>query len=207
MAKNRIDALNDAFIKILLQENSKQYKEYIKSIRREMIDNIDNLTPSKVKSIIKGAKINIEDIALLFTIQNAILLLVSRKQPTPKQRKSLLPIIALVGLYSIKNPTRFVKKVIKINKGVGLNKQEKKAQEIIEGFKRDNAIILNDARKLARKQLDTSQLKSRVTKRMLKDFNDGLEQKKSIESIKNSLVRKYNKLSNVERLLDTELHA
>jgi hypothetical protein len=41
---------------------------------------------------------------------------------------------------------------------------------------------------------------------MIKDLNKGIEEKKSIEQIKNSLVRKYNKLSNIERALDTELH-
>ena len=204
--KSKVDQINDAFIKILGKENSKQYAEYIKSINRELIANVDNLTPAKVKSIIKGAKIDIDDIALLFIIQNAILLIVGKKVKK-KDRTALLPIIALMGLYSLKRPERFVKKLVKINKGVGLNANEKKAQAIIKGFKVDNEKVLKDARKVARKQLDTTQLKSKTSKHMVKDLNEMIKEKKSIKDIKINLVRKYNKLSNVERTLDTELHA
>ena len=207
MPKSKVDQINDAFIEILTKENAKGYTEYIKSINRELAQNVNSLTPSKVKSIIKGAKINIDDIALLFVIQNAVLLIMSRDKPTPKQRKSLLPIVALLGIYSLKKPKRFVKRLVRINKGIGLNANEKKAQAIIQGFKKDNAKILASARKIARTQLDQTRLKSKVSRRMVRDLNQGLKEKKSIEQIKNGLVRKYNKLSNVERTLDTELHA
>jgi len=207
MAKSKVDQINDAFIEILTKENSKQYVEYIKSINRELIANVDTLTPDKVKSIIKGAKFNIDDIALLFIIQNAILLVVSKKIPRKKMDKSLLPIVAVLGIYSLKRPKRFVKKLVKINKGIGLNDTEKKVQELIQGFKRDNEIVLKSARKIARKQLDISQLKSKTSRRMVRDMNQMITEKKSIATIKKSLVRRYNKLSNVERMLDTELHA
>jgi len=207
MPKNKVDQINDAFIEILAKENVKGYEEYIKSINRELIDNVESLTPEKVKSIIQNAKINIDNIALLFIIQNAVLILVGRKRPTRKERQSLLPIIALLGLYSLKKPKRFVRKLIRIEKGIGLNEREKQAQAIIEDFKRDNTKVLESARKLARKQLDTSRLKSKTSKRMIQDLNKGIAEKKSIKQIKNGLVRKYNKLSNIERALDTELHA
>lgn len=207
MAKNKIDQINDAFIEILTKETSKGYENYLKSIRREMINDIDSLTPAKVKSIIQRSKIDLNNVTLLFMIQNAVLAIVNRKKPTPKQRKSLLPIIALLGIYSLNNPKSFVKRVVKINKGIGLNANEKKAQAIINEFKRENQDTLKRARELARKQLDKSQLKSKLSKRMFEDFDRGIKEKKSIEEIKNSMTRKYNKLSNVERMLDTELHA
>jgi len=206
MAKNKIDQINDAFIAILTKEKAKGYEKYIRSIRKEMVDNVDKLTPTKVKQIIQSAKINLDDVALLFIIQNAILLIVGKKLKK-KERRSLAPIIALLALYSIKNPKKFVRKIVKISKGQKLNDREKEALSLINGFKEDNAKVLESARKLARKQLDTSQLKSRTSQRMVKDLNKGLEEKKSIAQIKNSLVRKYNKLSNIERTLDTELHA
>ncbi len=206
MAKNKVDQINDAFIKILSRENSRQYAEYIKAINREMINNIDNLTTAKVKEIIRGAKINIDDIALLFVIQNAILLIVGKKM-TKAQRLSIAPIIVLMGMYSLKRPERFVKKLVHISKGKGLSVSEKKAQAIIRGFKQDNEKVLKDARKIARQQLDTSRIKSKTSRRMIKDLNKGIADKKSITQIKSELVRKYNKLSNVERALDTELHA
>lgn len=207
MAKNKVDQINDAFIEVMTKENSKQYSQYIKSINRELIANVDKLNASKVKSIIKNAKINIDDIALLFIIQNAVLLIVGKQATTKKERKPLLPILALLSLYSLKRPKRFVEKIVKINKGIGLNDNEKKAQAIIQGFKVDNAKVLNNARKLARQQLDISRIKSKTSRNMVRDLNKGIEEKKSIESIKNGLVKKYNKLSNIERALDTELHA
>lgn len=207
MARSKVDQINDAFIKVLTKENGKQYAQYIKEINRELIANVDKLTPEKVKSIIKGAKINIDDIALLFVIQNAILIIVSKKIPRKRMDKSLLPIIAVLGIYSLKRPKRFVQKLVKINKGIGLNDNEKKAQAIIRGFKQDNEKVLKDARRVARTQLDLSRLKSKTSKRMIRDMNELLKEKKSIKEIKNNLVRKYNKLSNVERALDTELHA
>ena len=205
--KSKVDQINDAFIEILNKENSKQYVNYIKEIRTKLIDNVDDLTPEKVRSIVKGAKINIDDIALLFVIQNSILLISDKKKLSKKNKESLLPIIALMGMYSLKRPKTFVKKIVKINKGYGLNANEKKAREIIQGFKQDNEKVLKDARRIARKQLDTSQLKSKTSKRMVQDLNKGIKQKKSIRQIKNQLIRKYNNLSNVERTLDTELHA
>jgi hypothetical protein len=205
--KTKVDQINDAFIEVLSKNNSKQYEKYIREINRELINNVDSLTPDKVKSIIQGAKINIDDIALLFVMQNAILLIVSKKVPRKKLDKSLLPILVILGMYSLKRPKRFVEKLVKINKGIGLNANEKKAQEIIQVFKQDNEKVLKDARKIARKQLDTSVLKSKTSKRMVRDLNEGVKEKKSIKQIKNELVRKYNKLSNVERTLDTELHA
>jgi len=204
--KNKVDQINDAFIEILTKQNAKGYEQYIKSINKELINNVDKLTPTKVKQIISSAKINVDNIALLFIIQNAILLIIGKKI-NKKQRRSMMPIVLLLGLYSLKNPKRFVKKLLKVNKGIGLSVKEQAAHNLIKEFKLDNKTILEDARKTARKQLDTSQLKSRTSQRMVKDLNKGLGEKKSIAQIKNGLIRKYNKLSNIERTLDTELHA
>lgn len=205
--KSKVDQINDAFIEILGKENSKQYETYIREINRELINNVNGLTPDKIKAIVKDAKINIDDIALLFVIQNAILLIVGKAKVSKKNKKSLAPIVAVLAMYSLKRPKTFVKKLVKINKGIGLNANEKKAQDIIRGFKQDNEKILKDARRIARKQLDTSQLKSKTSRNMVRDLNKGISEKKSINQIKHELIRKYNKLSNVERTLDTELHA
>lgn len=206
-SKSKIDQINDAFIKVLTEENATQYVKYIKQIRTEMINDIENLTASKVKQIVKGAKINIDNIVLLFTLQSAILLVLDKSKPRKSLDTSLLPVIALVGMYSLKRPERFVRKVSKLVKGTGLNERDKKAQAIIKGFERDNAKVLKDARKIARNQLDRSILKSKTSKNMQKDLRNLIKEKKSIKEIKNTLVKKYNSLSNVERALDTELHA
>jgi hypothetical protein len=205
--QSKIDQINDAFIKILTEENALPYAKYIKAIRKEMIDNADNLTASKVKQIIKGAKINIDNIVLLFTLQSAILLVLDKSKPRKSLDTSLLPIVALIGMYSLKRPERFVRKMAKLVKGRDLNARDIKAQGIIKQFKKDNATVLKDARRIARNQLDTSILKSRTSKNIQKDLRSMIKEKKSIKEIKSNLVRKYNSLSNVERALDTELHA
>ena len=205
--KSKIDQINDAFIKVLTEENATQYVKYIKSIRKQMIDDIENLDANRVKQIIKSAEINIDNIVLLFTLQSAILLVLDKSKPKKTLDPSLFPIIALVGMYSLKRPERFVRKVSKLVKGTGLNERDKKAQAIIKGFKKDNTKVLKDARKIARNQLDRSILKSKTSKNMQKDLHNMIKEKKSIKEIKNTLVRKYNSLSNVERALDTELHA
>jgi len=204
---SKVDQINDAFIEILGKENSKQYEQYIKGIRKEMINNVNGLTADKVKSIVKGAKINIDDIALLFVIQNAVLLIVGKAKMTKETKQSLLPIVALLSLYSLRRPKTFVKKIVKINKGIGLNANEKKARGIIQGFKQSNEAVLKQARKTARTQLDLSQLKSKTSKRMVQDLNKGIADKKSIKQIKSEMTRKFNNVSNVERTLNTELHA
>ena len=205
--KSKIDQINDAFIKILTEENATQYVKYIKSIRKQMIDDIENLNANRVKQIIKSAEINIDNIVLLFTLQSAILLVLDKSKPRKSLDSSLIPIIALIGMYSLKRPERFVRKVSKLVKGKDLNDRDKKAQAIIKQFKNDNTKVLNDARQIARKQLDISILKSRTSKNMQKDLRNLIKEKKSIKEIKNTLTRKYNSLSNVERALDTELHA
>lgn len=198
-----IDEINDAFIKVLTEKHSKAYANYIKAINRELIDNIDNLTASKVSEIISRQKINIDDMVLLFAVQNAILLIIDKPQEA-KQNTNLLPIIALMGIYSITKPKVFAENVISVTKSAAQNKT---AHAIIKEFQTLNAKILASARKQARLNLDKSVIKSKVTRRMIDDLNKGLEDKQSIEDIKKSLVRKYNNLSNIDRALDTELHA
>ena len=205
--QSKIDQINDAFIKVLTEENATQYVKYIKQIRTEMINDIDKLDANRVKQIVKGAKINIDNIVLLFTLQSAILLVLDKSKPRKSLDTSLFPIIALIGMYSLKRPERFVRKVSKLVQGKDLNERDKKAQGIIKQFKSDNAKVLQDARKIARNQLDRSILKSRTSKNMQKDLRNLIKEKKSIKEIKNTLVKKYNSLSNVERALDTELHA
>ena len=142
----------------------------------------------------------------MFLIQNAILLIVGRKV-NKKQRDELTPVIVLLGMYSIKRPERFVKKLVKINKGVGLNAREQEASAILKEYKVDNQSMLNKAKKRIKIELDKSMRKSKISKRMIQDLKEGLAENKSAASIKRSLKRKYNKLTNIERTLDTELHA
>jgi len=204
--KSKIDQINDAFISILAKENAKGYEKYIKAINREMIDNIETLDAAKVKSILKNAEINVEDIALLFLLQNAILLIVG-KRVNKKQKEDLSGVILLLGMYSIKRPERFVKKMVKINKGIKLNPREQEARVILDKYRVDNKPMLNKAKKRIKIELDKSIKKSKISKRMIRDLKQGLAENKSAAGIKRSMVRKYNNIKNIERTLDTELHS
>ena len=204
--KSKVDQINDAFISILAKENAKGYEKYIKAINREMIDNVESLDAAKVKSILQNAEMNVEDIALLFLIQNAILLIVG-KRVSKKQKENLSGVILLLGMYSLKRPERFVKKLVKINKGVKLKPRELEAKAIIDKYRVDNKAMLNKAKKRIKIELDKSIKKSKISKRMIQDLKEGLAENKSAASIKRSMQRKYNKLSNIERTLDTELHS
>lgn len=201
-----IDRINDSFISLMVQEKSKAYASYIKAINRQLIDEIDGLNAKRVREIVRNQDINIDDVMLLFAIQNAVILILENRQEAKKNDK-ITPILVVMGMYTIAKPKLFVKKMIKINKGIGLSKREKIAQSIIKQFRNDNAKVLASARKQAIRNMQESIFKSKRNKRMLQDFRQLTKEGKSIESIKNTLVRRYNKLSKVNIALDTELHA
>ena len=123
--KSKVDQINDAFIQVLSKRNAKKYSKYIKAINTEMINNIESLDSAKVKSIVQGQKFNIDDIALLFVIQNIILMIVG-KRVSKKDKIRFAPIIAILGIYSIKKPKKFVERIVKVIDGKGLNANEMK---------------------------------------------------------------------------------
>lgn len=206
MAKSKVDQINDAFISVLTKSSAKGYEQYIKSINKELIDNVDSLTPAKVKDIIANAKLNVDNIALLFLIQSAVLLIVNKKM-SKVDKLALAPIIALTDMYSLKRPKKFVSKIVKIVNGRGLNERELVAKANIQKFGINNTKTLNNAKVQIRSELNRATSKSSISKRMIRELKIGLKQDKSIASIKNDLLGKYNKISNVERTLDTELHS
>ena len=206
MSKQKlIDQLNDAFIAIAMEKNSKAYVDYIKAINIELIDNVESLTPAKVKSIIASQTLNITDLALLFAIQNTVIELVNKPRQV-KKNDNALAIVGLIGLYSITKPKQFAKRVDKIITGVGLNANEKKAKVLIDTFEQENKQTLIRARKQAIKGIEKSIRKSKISKRLLKDLKNGLDNKDSVAKIKNRMIKKYNNKANIERALDTELH-
>jgi CxxC motif-containing protein len=201
-----IDKINDAFIKIMVEENSKGYEKYIKAVNKEFIENIDNLNAEKVREILARNKLNIDNTIILFMIQNAILLILQAPKKA-QNNPNLFPIVALAGMYSLSNPDRFVRQMVKIAKGQDLTKREKTANAIYKEFTKDNATIIKDIQKRARERVEWGIVKSKSNKRMIRDFKRGLQEGKSIADIKKGLVAKYNNLSKIDVVLDTELHA
>lgn len=206
MSKQKlIDQINDAFIKVAYENNSKEYARYIKAINKDLIANIDTLTQEKAKQIINSQKLNINDIALLFVIQNIVIEIINKPRQA-KKNKSIAPLLVILGMYSLSNPTKFVERVDKLIKGKDLNSNEVKAKELLNTFEQQNNKVLLEARKKAFTDINTSIKKSKVSKRMLSDFKTGVESKQSIGAIKKDLLKKYNNENNVNRALETELH-
>jgi hypothetical protein len=203
----QIDAINDAFIKVLSKENASAFTSYIKAINKELIDNIDNLTPQKVKSIIDSHTPNITSVALLFTIQNAIIQIINAPRQA-KNNASILPVLAILGIYSLRNPTKFVERIVKINKTApkNLTGNQLKVKELLGDFKQTNAEVLANSRKQAIIDINKSIKKSKISKRMLRDYQQDLKDNKSLAHSKRKLQKKYNNKANIERALDTELH-
>jgi|LGOV01.1.fsa_nt_gb hypothetical protein len=213
MAKSKVEQINDAFMEILVKENAKKYSKYLKEINKQLIENVETLTASKVKSIISSVKLDIDDIVMLLMLQSAILIVIDKRIPRKKLDKSLLPLLAVVGMYSLKRPKRFVQKIVKIQKTISLQKvtklspNENKTRDIFKEWFKGNDKNIDRFRKMAIERTEISIVKSKRNKRMLRDFKRLRQEGKGIEDIKRSLTRKYNKRVNIERVLNTELHS
>lgn len=203
-----IDDINEAFISIAAKNKSRSYSKYLNEINREMLNNIENLDARKVKSIIDNASLKIDDTALLFMILSAITLLISNQRLTKKEKLPLLPIIAVMGIYKITKPKRFVEKIYKINSGVKLNDNEKRVKGLISSYTKDNISTFNKIKRETTKQLEKSTRKASTTtgRNMLKDLKILRDKNISINDMEKQLDSKY-KITDVERTLNTELHS
>lgn len=198
--KTKIDLINEAFYKVMLEENAGSYKRYIQSIQRKLIDNVDSLTSEKVKSIIMSERLNVDNMALLYLIHNAVITLMNK--PTKKERNNILPIVGIMTIYSIRNPERFYRNVVDNIKGV----RNERARGLIIEYKKSNFKVLESVKKKAITNMQRSISKAKLSKRILGDYNE-LREKVPLEKLKNELISKYNSKVNVERALDTEIHA
>ncbi len=215
MAKNLNlqEQLNNAFVDLVSKEQNEQYAKYLRSITRELIDNIDNLTNDKIKSIVSKQQVNIKDTVLLFAILSAVTSILNNTL-TKKEKVAYTPIIALMGLYSVKRPKVFAERVSEIVKtpstqfkqGSNLVNSKKLVNEF---FVRNEASISNSIRKTTNNIIRANRRRANtLTRSIRKDIKDLVSQKKSPKRITKLLKDKYRVDKNViERNLKTELHA
>ena len=203
-----IDEINAAFIDILAKDKAKEYKKYFNSINKELIANVENLNADKVKQIVNNASININDSALLFMLLSAITTIIFNQRLDRKQRQSLSPIIAIIGIYTITRPKQFANKMVKISKGIRLNGSEKKIGVLIQTFKTENMNVYNRIKAETIKQITKSQyLASKAKgKAMLKEFKTMRENSNSVEYMQKKLAKTFKKVD-IDRMLHTELHS
>lgn len=212
MTKNElIDQINDAFISIIAKENNKQYGLYLKRINKKIIDNVDDLTPSKLKAIVNSENVNIKNSVLLFSVLNAILLIMNNKKLTKKEKDNLAPIIAVLGIYAITRPKHTTTRLVKIvNNTKGLNDNEKKVKKLLNQYFKENEKAISKANKAVDSNLkkSTSKYASNVTKSIRKDISKAMRQEKDIDVVRKELNKKYTvKSSVIDRNLNTEIHA
>lgn len=206
MANERlIKNINDAFLKVLTEENAKQYEQYFKKVNREMIKNVDNLNANKVKQILKEVKINVNNAVDIMLLQSTIVLALQDKRKA-KKNPNLLPALLMLGMYSTRNSEKFVRQVVKINKGVNLSNNEQTVHKAFKRYFTNNTKVVQQARKIAIEKTELSVVKSKRNKRMLRDFKRLRQDGKSIKEIENNLQRKYNNEANIKRVINTELH-
>lgn len=208
--KKLVDAINDAFIEIIAQEKNKEYSKYLKAINREIVANIDTITSEKIKEIVNSQKINIKDTVLLFTVLNAITVILNNKRLTRKEKKEFEPILAVMAIYSIRKPKQFVTRLIKINKGLGLTDKEKKVKKILNKYYKQNEKAIMKSIKQSTTELQRSNRKyaNNITKRIRRDIKKGAIQQKPKKLIEYEIKMKYQvKTSVIDRNLNTELHA
>lgn len=205
-----IDDITKAFISIMAKNKSKIYQSYLNKINRDIIANVDTLSISKLKSIVNKYSIDIKDSVLLFTVLSAITDIINKPRMTSKEKLPLLPIIAVLGIYSILKPKQFAQRIVKINKGIGLNDNEKKTKELLNSYYKDNEkAISNSVKAVDKEMVKSAQQSARTTsKHIREDLHKMVSEKKlTIEQMETSLQNKYtNNKAVIERNLVTELH-
>ena len=190
---------------------SKEYQRYLNNINRDVVANIDTLDSNKLKSIINKYPLDIKDSILLFTVLSAITTIINNQRMTVKKKEPLLPIIAVIGIYSVLKPKRLAENIIAINKNINLTPKQLKVKKLLDVYYKDNEKAINSSIKKATSLLDKNTRKATTTtaKYIRKDLHTMVSEKKlTIDQMETTLRRKYtNNEVAIERTIDTELHA
>lgn len=203
-----IDEINDAFIEFLKEYRGRKYEQFFRNINRDLINNIETLTPEMVSTIIDRYEMDTEDIAIYSLILGAITTILEQQRLKQKQREALLPIIGVISIYSIRKPKRFVKKLQKsISNPQSQN--ERKVQGLILIYKNQNKDVIERIKREQIKNIKRAQTISKIkqSREMLKEMERMTRDGLSLEKQRNILTRKYNNRKLINRAIDTEVHA
>lgn len=209
---NLQEQLNNAFVDIAAELGNKEYARYLRAIQRDLINEIDTVTSGRIKEIVMSHKINVKDSVLLFSVLEAVTKILNGKL-TRKEKTAYTPIIALMGIYSVRRPKVFAKRVAEmvtkpstqLKKGNMVNSKKL----LNEYFVRNEASISNSIRKSENNIIRSNRRRlNTLTRSIRKDIAKMRDMNKSINSIAKTIKNKYKVDSNiVSRNLDTELHA
>lgn len=209
-----LDKINDAFIQVALEEKNKVYAKYLRAINLEIRKNVNSLNSTKIKEIVMSQKINIKDSVLLFTVLEAITNIVNNQRLSKKEKNNLLPILAILGVYSLTRPKELAQRIYKVNKPnvklSTLSANELKVRNLLNDYYTQNEKAIATSIKNSTTDLVRSNRKyaTNLTKSLRKDLQSLVAEKKSIATIERTLQSKYQvSPSVIKRNLDTELHA
>lgn len=214
---NLQEQLNNAFIDIAAELGNEEYARYLRAIQRDLINEIDTVTSSRIKEIVMSHKINIKNSVLLFSILEAVTRILNGNL-TRKEKTAYTPIIALMGIYSVRRPKVFAKRVAELvttsnaqlGKSYGVKSNMVNSKKILnEYFVRNEASISNSIRKSENNIIRSNRRRlNTLTRSIRKDIAKMRDMNKSIKSITRTIKAKYGVDDNiVSRNLDTELHA
>ena len=219
MAKNLNlqEQLNNAFLDIAAELGGKEYAKYLRSIQRDLINEIETVDANRIKQIVMSYQINVKNSVLLFSVLEAVTKILNGKL-TRKEKTAYTPIIALMGIYSVRKPKVFAKRVAelvttpntRLNKSFGVKSNMVNSKKLLnEYFVRNEASISNSIRKSENNIIRSNRRRlNTLTRSIRKDIAKLRDMNKSVNSITKTIKAKYKVDDNiVSRNLDTELHA
>ena len=217
-----IDAYNDEFIKAGIQFSKGDYVTFFKQFRVKLDALV--LTKKKVtqKDILNIANsIKIQDRNFVRQVYMSLMIsaianIIENQKIDKEDKKSLTPVLIVLGLYDIKKPKLVVSKLNKVTTvflkgGVDtLNATEKKVYYQTSAYYRTNhstikKLIITNRNSIKKTNL---KIKSNVSKEIIKSYKSLVKQRLTVPQIADKLQTKFGGVntSRIERILDTELH-
>ena len=217
MAKNLNlqEQINEAFIEVANEYKESEYATYLRAINREVIANIDNLTIDKVNEIV-NRQIGIKETVILFSILSAITTILNNNKTDTKQRESILPVLAIMGLYSVSRPKVFAKRMLEVittpktRISVSASKNLLQTKELLNEYIVRNEAAINNSIKQTQDNMVRTHKKyvNNLTRAIRKDINTLVDENRTKSKVEKLIKEKYKVTDNiVKRNLDTEIHA
>ena len=202
-----IEKINDAFIDFLRDYRGTRYAEYFKEINNRLILLAPNITNEDVRGVISDVTLDVSDVAIFGVLLGSITSIINER-PTGKQRQKLLPIIAIMSIFSLRNPKLFVAKIQSAIKNPK-TANDLKVHNLINDYKKRNARAIEtfkqqEIRELAKAQRKAKYVQSKlINARVSKMIEEGVP----LDAQKTILQRQYNASKVISRAIDTEIHA
>jgi flagellar biosynthesis GTPase FlhF len=205
-----IDEINDEFIAFLRDYRGSRYEKYFKNINDRIIENANSLTPALINAIVaqETEGLDTEDVAIFGMILGAITTILENARLNREQRQSVAPIIGMIGIFAITSPKTFVRKTYTSLKAPK-SANEKRVSQLLNNYKTTHQEELQEIQRKQKEALMRSQREAKLgmSKRVIRDMNELVQEGKDTASQQRALRRKYNASKALNRTIDTEMHS